>query len=536
MLRKFLATVATATGLLALPLHLWASGAAALQDTGLLRITVTLIDADGASTPIPRVVMLVSDNPSTDEPKRIRTGPDGIVELNLRPGNYTVESDRPVTLGGQAYTWTQMIDVTAGATVTLALTPQNAEVEAATTSTAGGTPIMRADAAALLNKWRSSVVEIWTPTAHASGFLISKAGLIATDYRAIGDTTSVEVEFTSSATSERDRSKFAGSVVASDRAQGVSIVWIAPTAVAAIQPVPIGCGGAELVPVEYDDRIVALAAPMLAPKEGIPGTVGRATAQSFEPDWRLAPGTAGGPVFDADGRAIGITIADQEDAGRRRDGSHVLPVSNICNALGEAEKKIAGAAPPAATSLPVERAIGAGTRKPPDPKAPRPQPATIASADFDVSLMVPSMLMDGPTMTGPRRDFGNWQDYVTAASAVLLVRISPQFEESFWKTIARGAAYTQGIALPPLRSFNANFLSLRAYCGNVEVAPIHPFLIESRVSEKDTIREGLYVFGLTDFTECSSVRFDLFSAKAPNKADSRSIDPKLFIQIAGYGR
>ena len=228
MLRNFLATVATATGLLALPLPLWASGAAALQDTGLLRITVTLIDADGASTPIPRVVMLVSDNPSTDEPKRIRTGPDGIVELNLRPGNYTVESDRPVTLGGQAYTWTQMIDVTAGATVTLALTPQNAEVEAATTSTAGGTPIMRADAAALLNKWRGSVVEIWTPTAHTSGFLISKAGLIATDYRAIGDTTSVEVEFTSPAGSERDRSKFAGSVVASDRAQGVSIVWIAP--------------------------------------------------------------------------------------------------------------------------------------------------------------------------------------------------------------------------------------------------------------------------------------------------------------------
>ena len=68
MLRNFLATVATATGLLALPLPLWASGAAALQDTGLLRITVTLIDADGASTPIPRVVMLVSDNPSTDDP------------------------------------------------------------------------------------------------------------------------------------------------------------------------------------------------------------------------------------------------------------------------------------------------------------------------------------------------------------------------------------------------------------------------------------------------------------------------------------
>ena len=137
-------------------------------------------------------------------------------------------------------------------------------------------------------------------------------------------------------------------------------------------------------------------------------------------------------------------------------------------------------------------------------------------------------------MKGPRRDFGNWREYVVSAPPVLLVRVTPQFEESFWKTIARGAASTQGIALPPLKSFNANFQRMRAFCDNVEVAPIHPFIIENRVSERDTIREGLYVFGLTDFTRCSNVRFDLFSAKAPNNADSRTIDPKLFVTIAGY--
>jgi hypothetical protein len=314
----------------------------------------------------------------------------------------------------------------------------------------------------------------------------------------------------------------------------VSIVWIAPAAVASIPPVPVGCSDGDAVTVAYDDRVIALAAPMLMPKEGIPGIVGRVTAQSFEPDWRLAPGAAGGPVFNADGQTIGITIADQEDAGRRRDGSHVLPIGNICMTLAQAEKKIAGAAPPAATTLPVERAITAGTRKKPDPKAPRPQPATISSSDFDISLMVPSMLMDEPAMTGPRRDFGNWREYVADAPPVLLVRVAPQFEESFWKTLARGAAYTQGVALPPLKSFNANFQRLRAFCDAAEVAPIHPFIIESRISERDTIREGLYVFGLTDFTRCDAVRFDLYSEKAPNKADSRNIDPKLFVQIAGY--
>ena len=44
----------------------------AAQATGVLRVTVTLTDADGTTTPIPRVVLLVSDNPATGEPRRIR--------------------------------------------------------------------------------------------------------------------------------------------------------------------------------------------------------------------------------------------------------------------------------------------------------------------------------------------------------------------------------------------------------------------------------------------------------------------------------
>ncbi len=502
--------------------------AASLQDTGVLRVTVTLVDADGATTPIPRVVMLVSDNPSTSEPKRLRTGADGAFEVHLRSGNYTVESDRPVALGGQAYTWTQMIDVVAGSTVTLALTAQNAEVADADAATSADASPVSADAAAILNKWRGSVVEIWTPTTHASGFVIGTKGLIATDYRAIGDITSVEVELTSA--DGNDRVKVPGQVVASDRVQGVSIIWIAPARVSA-PPVIADCNEPPIPEVAYNDRIVALLAPMLAPKEGILGTVGRATTQSFEPDWRLSPGTSGGPVFAADGRAIGITMADQEDAGRRRDGAHVLPVANICNVLAQAEKKIAGAAPPPATLLPIEPAIT--TRKLPDPKAPRPQPIAISSSDFDIALMAPAMMSGEPAMMGPRRDFGNWMSYVASAPPVLFVRISPQFEEGLWKMIARGAAYTQGIALPPLKSFNANFLRLRAFCDDAEVVPIHPFIIESRVTERTTVREGLYIFGLSDFARCREVRFDLYSEKAPNKADTRAIDPKLFGRIAG---
>jgi hypothetical protein len=158
---------------------------------------------------------------------------------------------------------------------------------------------------------------------------------------------------------------------------------------------------------------------------------------------------------------------------------------------------------------------------------------TISASDFDLSLLTPEMGRREQASTNFRGDFGNWAEYVAKAPPQLLVRATPQFEESFWKTLARGAAQTQGMALPPMKSFNANFLRMRAFCGAAEVAPIHPLIIERQVSGGARIREGLYVFGLNDFgPHCGTVRFDLYSEKSGQKADSRTIDPALFTLIA----
>src|SRR5687768_11207367 len=57
--------------------------AASAQESGVLRISVVLTDATGNPTPIPRAQLLISDNPTTQEPRRIRTGADGTVEIKL---------------------------------------------------------------------------------------------------------------------------------------------------------------------------------------------------------------------------------------------------------------------------------------------------------------------------------------------------------------------------------------------------------------------------------------------------------------------
>jgi hypothetical protein len=313
----------------------------------------------------------------------------------------------------------------------------------------------------------------------------------------------------------------------------VTIIWVDPGAIrerSAIAPV---CDAAAPT-VAHEEKVVALVAPMLEPKNAINGSASHADAQSFRVDWRLDAGTAGGPVFSADGTAIGIAVGEDDNERGRRTGSYVVPLKNACSVIAAAETKMSGATPPPAAALRTEaglprtRIATISEAK----KTPRLQPPVISASDFDIALVTPPMITGDQSSWSPRTFFANWTAYVANAPQVLFVRVSPQFEESIWRMIARGAAATQGIVLPPLRSFNANFLRMRAFCSEAEVTPIHQFIIEMPIQNRAPIREGLYVFALTDFgTHCASVRFDLFSEKSPNKADSRAIDPAMFAKI-----
>jgi hypothetical protein len=120
--------------------------------------------------------------------------------------------------------------------VVLELTADNADVETATAAAVALS--LDEDASSLAARWENSVVAVWTPTAHASGFVIDANGLIVTNQRAIGLATSVEVQFSPTL-------KVAGSVVAVVHEMWL-VVRIDPMIAAAVS-VPLGCG--DTVPV-----------------------------------------------------------------------------------------------------------------------------------------------------------------------------------------------------------------------------------------------------------------------------------------------
>ena len=456
--RQFLSGLIAALLLVATP------GADAQQALGVLKLSVAVTGPEAQATPVPRYVLLISDNPSSAPPRRILTGTDGSVEVRLAPGNYTVESDRALAFEGQAYQWIQMVDIVAGRDTVLALTSKNAEVEALTASS-DATPLVTvalAAAAATTPRAPESTVGVWTPTTRAAGVMIHASGLVATTAKVLEGGGPIEVQLT-------PRDKVTGTVIVAEALRSVAVLWIDPAAAALVPPAPLGC------------------------------------------ESPLSPQAAAREVA-----GIGARLGD------------------VCQLMATAQANMKTATPPSPARLPVE------------PETPFPAEALnsartgravgqtayqIAAADFDVAFITP---MHIAAAEGRRSvvDFKNWNDYVMEQPPVLLVRATPKLVEGFWTKVARGAASTQGMSIPAIKRPKAGFARMRAFCGDTEVTPIHPFKLEHRVSDTETMFEGLYVYDPAAFPPtCGAVKFVLYSEKEPEKADTKVLTPALVEQL-----
>jgi hypothetical protein len=180
-------------------------------------------------------------------------------------------------------------------------------------------------------------------------------------------------------------------------------------------------------------------------------------------------------------------------------------------------------------------------------------PYDVPSPTFDVALITPALVygVQARSVQSSRRargaartpdvppelvrvltDFGNWSEYVADAPPVVLVRVTPRLVEGFWTTVARGAAQTQGVKVPPIKRVKSPFSRLRAYCDNAEVIPIHSFVLEQRLPQGETVSEGLYAFAPDAFgPQCGTVKLMLYSEREPTKGEPSIVDPLITQQI-----
>jgi hypothetical protein len=226
----------------------------------------------------------------------------------------------------------------------------------------------------------------------------------------------------------------------------------------------------------------------------------------------------------------------------------------MCGVIASADARMKDGKPPDAAHLPVEPVLPFPVnafKEAAKRRAGSLSPYQMSTTDFDVNFITPVLIYGAqyqseqvsgrergtgklaePALVRPLMDFSNWSGYVSDYPPVLLIRVTPKLVESFWTTVARGAARTQGMALPPIKHFKSGFSRMRAFCGDAAVTPIHPFKLEQRVSETDAIYEGLYVFDPGALgPQCGTVKLVLYSEKEPEKADTRVVDPKVVEQI-----
>jgi S1-C subfamily serine protease len=516
------------------------------QSQGVLRIRITLPDADGRPAPVAQHRLLISDNPASEPPREVVTSRDGTAVIRLAPGNYTVESDQPLVVDGKAYSWWKTLDVPAGRETAIELTAADAEVE--TPRPASTASDARTDeASALLAQWQGAVVELWMPMRHASGFLVDARGLVATSQRMVEGETMATVQLSPSV-------KVAGLVIAAEPGRDVAILRIDPAALGSVTPLALGCGTTASAPPQKGQKVVAIETPLRMPKATSSGVLGRIGPHSLETDLDLESTTAGGPAFAVDGTLLGLTsIVDGSD--ERRPYYRVIRPGDICAVLASAEKAMANMPAPPGTRLPVEPAgafpldaleaaasRSAGTRTP-----------FQTSSTFEVTLITPVRLYAARNRTRPTSlpartmrnqsvdgeaiqreeglfDFGRWADYFAGYLPVLIVRVTPRLKEGFWTTIARGAAQTQGMSLPPMKRLTSGFSRLEAFCSQIRVQPIHPFVLQREVATTTTT-EGLYVFDPNALgPACDTVKLVLYSEKSPSKGETLVLDDTLLQQ------
>ena len=514
----------------------------ASQDVAILRIKVTVVDPDGRVRPVPRHALLISDNPTSAAPRRVVTSPEGVAEVRLPPGNYTVESDQPLVFQGKAYEWRQTLDVARGKDTVLELTATNAQAE--TTTAAASMRPGESSPSELLMQWQDTVVTIWTPTARGSAFLVDPRGLLLTNQRIVRTATTVEVQLTLT-------KKVAARVLVANATRNIAVLWVDPSIAAALKPARLGYAQDATPSVGEGQEVFAIDAAAIDQKSLASGNVTRVDTHTIATDLRVDENSSGAPLLTASGDTVGIITRD--DSGRR---THAIRIDDARAAIAEAEKKMQGT-PPAATLLPVE------------PQRPFPQDALDAavkrrasgangyelhSSDFDVTFITPTVLYAAHHLpdrtTGAKTaggtqnvaeiensrrallDFGGWSDYVQATPPVVLVRATPRLVEGFWTTVGRMAARTQGMDLPAFKKMKSSFARMRLYCGDTEVTPIHPFVIERQLDDTNSVAEGLYVYDAASLGQCAKVTLSLFSVKEPDKADTKVVDAKLLERIA----
>ena len=505
-----------------------------------VRVRVILVDQELTQKPVPFFMVSLKSGTKAVE---MKTSLDGTAEAQLPPGRCGVSSPKPAELGGRRFSWNILVSLS-GTQQNIDLTNDNAKVEeiAAPASSARAASN---DLTEQFKRLKNTVVTVRSESGHGTGFFVDEKGLILTNQHVVGNSEYLSVQF--------DRThKIVAKLIAADAQKDVALLSVNIASLPNASPAPLYRAGAGRTPVQEGERVFTIGSPLSLDKIITTGIVSKVEQHTIMSDININPGNSGGPLFNGAGQVIGLTTFGT----RGEDGPGVSGIVRIEEALALLEQHRAKAIGtlPSGALLPVEPLTPypvEGLKEALRAEKYDPRPYYFTAGDFNIALSTPPLdyreqeerrlqaerehkkrnkkQQSADENSGDSDEPKEWEEEAGAHPAVFGIYAMPKAKEGFGSALGRSFSVNSAAKL----KFKTDFQTMKLFCGDKEILPIHPGRVPVTVSVRnralkmeDFTYKGVYMYPPDGVNPgCGQVKLEIYSSKGGD-ATVKTFDEK----------
>ena len=505
-----------------------------------VRVRVILVDQELSQKPVPFFLVSLKSGGKVAE---VKTSLEGTAEAQLPPGRYTVSSPKPAELGGKRFSWNIQVSLSGGEQ-NIDLTNDNAKVEELAAPASSAKPATN-DLTEQFKRLKNTVVTVRSESGHGTGFFVDAKGLILTNQHVVGNSEYLAVQF--------DRThKIAAKLIAADPQKDIALLSVNMTALPSASPAPLYRAASGRTPVQEGERVFTIGSPLSLDKIITTGIVSKVELHTIMSDININPGSSGGPLFNGAGQVIGLTTF-----GTRGEGgpgvSGIVRIEVALALLEQNRAKATGTTPPGAL-LPVEPLTPypiEGLKQALQAEKYDPRPYYLAAGDFNIALSTPPLdyreqeerrlqaerehrkrnkkQQSADDNTGNSDEPKEWEEEAGAHPAVFAIYVMPKAKEGLGSAFGRSFSLNSAAKL----KFKTDFQTMKLFCGDKEVQPIHPGRVPVTVSVQnrlvkmdDSTYKGIYLYSPDAVKpDCGQVKLEVYSSKGGD-ATVKTFDEK----------
>ncbi|HET6863448.1 MAG TPA: serine protease, partial [Pyrinomonadaceae bacterium] len=540
-------------GCLIIPLTAFFSTPAHSQSRTLAKVVIKVSLSDNLGQNFGLVIKKL-DNESAISAIRVKTSADGSVSVSLVPGDYVVESEKPLIVKGKSYEWSVKLKVESS-TALLELNNENATITAADEALRRGRIVDETD---LLKVLSDGVVNVQGELAQGTGSIVDSTGLILTSQHVIERSKELRVQF-------GDNKKVAAKLVAEDPDLDLAILWVDLSACPSCKALASGSN------TVVDGSGVFTISSLLAQDKTLTKGTLRTTGDGINTDFKIASVDSGAPVFNRLGEVIGVLrFVDQN--GARQGTSGVIRIQDSQGLLAKARQIVKEAlAFPSPELLPTEPADSypAEDLKNLDLKKFKPRAYEADFGEYQLTMITPVLkhylieqnriaferqrkkiekdsVITSPVMANSFYQLRNWSDYINQMRPVVHLLIVPEVsatgKSTFFSLLTLGVGLMSGgaMVLPPDFKFKADFEEMSLTCDGKPITPIQRGKIEFIKSltsylkmKQRTAYAGIYTYSADAFApdKCKQMSLKVVSQQNPTAPQIRVVDPRMVQQV-----